>query len=220
MTQQKSSNKSEVQLTVAETDHGPVTMKDWKEFFSFSWGVPGMVLYMFISIAAAVTQMAPTYVLSVWTSLPFEKQQSETIWWKLFLVTTVVFIVLSLLRSIVFTVLVLNATTNMHSQMAWKVLRSKIQFFDSNPIGRITSRFTKDMMMLDVLFAGITVFVTQGVLRSIIVAITVSATNPLLLVACFLGAGYMYWIMKTAKRSMSDAQKMEQMYQAPINSYL
>jgi len=108
----------------------------------------------------------------------------------------------------------------MHSQMAWKVLRSKIQFFDSNPIGRITSRFTKDMMMLDVLFAGITVFVTQGVLRSIIVAITVSATNPFLLVACFLGAGYMYWIMKTAKRSMSDAQKMEQMYQAPINSYL
>lgn len=138
----------------------------------------------------------------------------------MFLATTLIFIVLSLLRSIVFTILVLNATTNMHSQMAWKVLRSKIQFFDSNPIGRITSRFTKDMMMLDVLFAGITVFVTQGVLRSIIVAITVSATNPFLLVACFLGAGYMYWIMKTAKQSMSDAQKMEQMYQAPINSYL
>lgn len=119
-----------------------------------------MILYMVISISASVMQMVPTYVLSVWTSLPFDKQQSETIWWKMFLASTVVFIILSLLRSIVFTVLVLNATTNMHSQMAWKVLRSKIQFFDSNPIGRVTSRFTKDMMMLDVLFAGITVFVT------------------------------------------------------------
>jgi len=97
----------------------------------------------------------------------------------------------------------------MHNQMAYKVLRSKIQFFDSNPIGRITSRFTKDMMLLDVVFCSLTIMVTHGILRSIVVAITVSITNPLLLIVSCFGVCYMMWVMKTAKRSMSDAQKLE-----------
>ena len=179
-----------------------------------------MLLYMFISVATSIMQMGPTLILSYWTNQSYEDQQADTIYWKLFLSSTIIFIILALLRSIVFTYLVLNATTNMHNQMAYKVLRSKIQFFDSNPIGRITSRFTKDMMLLDVVFCSIAIMVTHGILRSIVVAITVSVTNPLLLVVSILGVFYMVWVMRTAKRTMSDAQKLEQQYQGPINSYL
>jgi hypothetical protein len=37
----------------------------------------------------------------------------------------------------------------MHSKMIEKVIRSKILFFDSNPIGRIFTRFSKDVYVLD-----------------------------------------------------------------------
>lgn len=43
----------------------------------------------------------------------------------------------------------LKAATNMHNMMAEKVLRANILFFDSNPIGRITTRFSRDMTILD-----------------------------------------------------------------------
>jgi len=41
----------------------------------------------------------------------------------------------------------------MHNEMGQKVIRAKILFFDSNPIGRITSRFSTDVAMVDGMFA-------------------------------------------------------------------
>ena len=53
--QNKSSlKKSEVKLTVEEVNHGPVTLKDWKEFFGFSLGIPGMTLYSIISLICSI----------------------------------------------------------------------------------------------------------------------------------------------------------------------
>jgi hypothetical protein len=37
----------------------------------------------------------------------------------------------------------------MHAAMTKAVLRAKMLFFDSNPIGRIITRFSKDMNVLD-----------------------------------------------------------------------
>ena len=168
-----------------------------------------MALYSIISIICSLIQLGPTYVLSIWTAQTLADQQSETLYWKLFMGTSVAFMIFTFLRSLIFTWLVLDATTNMHNKMALKVLRSKIEFFDSNPIGRITSRFSKDMLMLDQIFLGITIFVTQGILRAIIVAITVSIVNPVLILICMFGIVYMVWIMKTGKPSMSDTQKLD-----------
>lgn len=41
------------------------------------------------------------------------------------------------------------SANSMHAAMTKAVLRAKIVFFDSNPIGRIITRFSKDMNVLD-----------------------------------------------------------------------
>lgn len=82
--------------------------------------------------------------MSLWCELPLEEQQSDEDYWRWFVATTLIYIGLVLMRSIILLIFVLIATTKMHNKMAWKVLRSKIVFFDSNPIGRVTSRFSKD----------------------------------------------------------------------------
>jgi hypothetical protein len=48
----------------------------------------------------------------------------------------------------------------MHNTMAEKVIRSNIIFFDSNPSGRISTRFTKDLTILDNALPPITILVT------------------------------------------------------------
>ena len=61
------------------------------------------------------------------------------------------------------------------------------------------------MMMLDVMFCTLTVIVTQGVLRSIIVALTVSITNPILSIVAAIGVCYMVWIMRMGKDCMGNS---------------
>ena len=60
-----------------------------------------------------------------------------------------VFIVISMVRSLIIFNVVLKSATNLHNTMAERVLRANILFFDSNPIGRIVTRFSKDLIMFD-----------------------------------------------------------------------
>jgi len=53
------------------------------------------------------------------------------------------------LESVVIFYLIQTSANNMHAAMTKAVLRAKMIFFDSNPIGRIITRFSKDMNVLD-----------------------------------------------------------------------
>ena len=84
----------------------------------------------------------------------------------------------------------------MHFQMTEKILRANILFFDSNPIGRIVTRFSKDIMVLDMVMPVIMVFVVQGFFRSLTVCITVIVINPWLIIAVAICAIVMYFVMR------------------------
>jgi hypothetical protein len=89
--------------------------------------------------------------------------------------------------------------------MAQKVMRSAILFFDSTPSGRIATRFTKDITILDMMFPGICVFVTNSALRIISVAITVSIIQPYLFIVAFFASGFIRWCYKTGVGPMIEA---------------
>ena len=138
----------------------------------------------------------------------------------IFISTTIGFMFFVLLRSSLTLFFLLKSTTGMHNVMANKVIRSVIVFFDSNPLGRIVTRFAKDMTIIDILIAPILIWVTQGVLRAVSVIITVSIINPYLLIFAAFGLAYMLYVTKLALRSMVDAQRFEQMFYGPINQTL
>lgn len=98
-----------------------------------------------------------------------------------------VFIVLVIVRVIIVFAIFLASVTNMHNAMTEKVLRAAVLFFDSNPIGRITARFAKDVVVLDLMVPPITVFVVAGGFRVIFIAITICTINPYLLIAFAIG---------------------------------
>lgn len=54
-----------------------------------------------------------------------------------------------LLRSFLFYVLSLSATRTLHNRMFSSVIRAPVLFFDTNPIGRVLNRFSKDIGFLD-----------------------------------------------------------------------
>ncbi len=53
------------------------------------------------------------------------------------------------IRSIVFYVSALLAANKFHKNMLDSIIKSKLRFFDLNPIGRIMNRFSKDIGVID-----------------------------------------------------------------------
>lgn len=99
----------------------------------------------------------------------------------------------------------LKSATNMHNMMAEKVLRANIVFFDSNPIGRITTRFSRDMTILDMGIPPLTIMVAQGFLRTITVIISVSIINPYLLIFAAIGLWTMIKVYRLGVTAMVHA---------------
>jgi ATP-binding cassette subfamily C (CFTR/MRP) protein 4 len=52
-------------------------------------------------------------------------------------------------RSVTFFALCIRSSRNLHKNMFMRVLSTPIRFFDTNPIGRIINRFSKDIGIID-----------------------------------------------------------------------
>ena len=106
----------------------------------------------------------------------------------------------------------------MHNMMAEKVLRANILFFDSNPIGRITTRFSRDMTILDNGVPVLTIMVIQGFLRVLTVIISISIVNPWLLIFAAIAIVMMIRVYRLGVTAMIDAQRLDQRFFGPINT--
>ena len=106
----------------------------------------------------------------------------------------------------------------MHKAMTYRVIRALILFFDSNPSGTISTRFTKDLMTMDNMFPGISIFCTMNALRIITVCITVIIVNPYLLLVGAVALSYCVYIYKIGIKPMIECQRFDQIFYGPINS--
>ena len=58
-------------------------------------------------------------------------------------------VLINLTRTIAFVFVCVNASRILHNRMFASILRAPILFFDTNPIGRVLNRFSKDTGFLD-----------------------------------------------------------------------
>lgn len=100
------------------------------------------------------------------------------------------------------------------------MLRSGVLFFDSNPIGRITTRFSKDVVVLDLMVPPVTVFVVMGAFRAIFIAITICTINPWLLIALGLAVILIGVVERKGTPPTIDSQRMDNIMRGPVNSVL
>lgn len=174
---------------------GSISWSVYSAIFKFSsLGVSALILFLLLNLSGTVCLIAPSYIISTWASLPLEEQQEQNIFPILLSAAIVGLIVFGLLRSIVFVVFSIQAATNMHNTMAEKVMRSPILFFDSNPIGRITTRFTKDQIISDMQIPVFAVFLSVILFRVAFIFVLIVIVNPYLLIVIFFGliAIFMY----------------------------
>jgi ABC-type bacteriocin/lantibiotic exporter with double-glycine peptidase domain len=93
----------------------------------------------------------------------------------------------------------------MHNAMTKTVLRSKILFFDSNPTGRIVTRFSKDIVVLDFILSSVMTYAVGGLFNAAAVAISAAVVNPYILIAVAIACLIMFYIIKVGSKAMIEA---------------
>ena len=106
----------------------------------------------------------------------------------------------------------------MHSRMAEAVVRARVLFFDSNPIGRIITRFSKDIATLDLIMPNVAVLASFGIFRALTVVMVISYIHVEMVLFVFFVIWLMSLIAKKGRNVMRESQRMDSIYRGPIHS--
>jgi len=103
------------------------------------------------AVLFSVTQAAVLISIATigrWAERPTEDQQSWDIL-GLVLGLSALVVALAIFRAMLSLKLTVKASQRLHDRMAEAVIRAKIEFFDTNPLGRILNRFSADVGICD-----------------------------------------------------------------------
>ena len=192
-------------IVAEEVEKGFVGLDDLNSYLGYAWaGRWSYVWYFVFSIASGVLQLGTTYFVALWAEQDLETQQ-EAIWPLQFIGITAGYMLATFLRAVVVFTIMLSASLNMHEQMVVSIARAPIRFFDSNPVGRIQTRFSKDVSTLDILLPGIAVFTSNGIWRAICVFVVMMVLQPWLVIVMSGLLVIMAMVFNYAIRAMIQA---------------
>ncbi|KAL7557087.1 hypothetical protein ACA910_009910 [Epithemia clementina (nom. ined.)] len=129
-------------------------------------------------------------------------------------------VLLAVVRAFVTLELLIHASQTIHDRMAEAVLRAKIEFFDTNPLGRILNRFSADIgitddMLPQTLFEVlVTLFIVFGAV------VTTLTTLPFALVVLPFLVWYFARIRRIFVTSTRELKRLEGLARSPIFAML
>ena len=182
----------------------------------------GTPMGIFMFCIFCVTQGAALYTIASigrWAERPDEEQDKLDM---MLMVSGLALFVLcmALARAFVSLEIAVLASRRLHDKMAEAVLRAKISFFDTNPLGRILNRFSADVGIADDLMPQ-TLFdflvIAFIVLGSLVTAIS---TLPFTLAAIPLLGWYFIKIRRTFVTSTRELKRLEGLARSPIFAML
>ena len=116
-------------------------------FIKYGKAMGGPLVAIFLIVLFSVTQatvLATVAAFGKWSEKPADEQTSRRIL-SIVVGLGVVVIVLAVIRAFSSFALFIKASRVLHDRMTSAVLRAKISFFDTNPLGRILNRFSADV---------------------------------------------------------------------------
>lgn len=152
----------------------------------------------------SLLQLSCSYSLSIWASKDAEEQKKSK-WPGLLGAATVGYLFFSFSRAFLGVLIINSNAKNMMRKMTESVIRAKILFFDSNPIGRIVTRFSKDITVIDQVITFTVINMTYGVLKLATTVVIVAIMSPWILIPTFVLFALIYFIMRIGVPALNEA---------------
>lgn len=127
---------------------GVVKLETWKSYARAFGGYWVCFLFLVFFVATQAAQLLTFVLLGRWGELPADEQQNAR-WFALVGGTGCALVVLAVVRARLSFFCLIRGSRTLHDAMTEAVLRAKISFFDTNPLGRILNRFSADVGIVD-----------------------------------------------------------------------
>lgn len=169
--------------------------------------------------AAQTTQIVADWYLSQWMALsPVDRQSTRPL--AIYSGLIALFIVVAASRVVLFMRAMIDAARVLHTKALSAVLGASLAFFDTQPVGRILNRFSRDIGYLDELLPATLLDAVSGLTMCLGSIVLVSGVNPWL----FLAAGPVVILMALVRmfyiRSAREVKRIEGMMRSPVYAHL
>lgn len=148
------------------------------------------------------------------------KQQRNYITLLLYGGIVTVSLVLTTVSSFCFYMTALKASENLHNKMTYAVIKAPVLFFDTNPVGRVLNRFSRDIGNMDDQLPTISLFAVQLCLYFVSAVILSAATNVWLFIVCTPLTAVFLYLAKYYLKSSREIRRLEAVTCSPVYSLI
>jgi ATP-binding cassette subfamily C (CFTR/MRP) protein 1 len=127
---------------------------------------------------------------------------------------------LNLLRSLYLFSRGLAASIDAHTELLKGVLRAPLRFFESNPIGRILNRFSRDLDTIEQLLPRAVLDTLHCTLEVLALLVVILLLEPLMLVVLSPVFAYYYRTQKAFRPTSREVQRLESTTRSPVLALL
>eukprot|EP00795_Rhopilema_esculentum_P002545 gene2545-740_t len=197
---------------------GAVTYRSYLKLFRAGFGLKIWILVLLMFITCQGVYIVADWWLSRWTNEeeknPSYKHRNRDL--GIYAALVICLVVLGISRAFLFFHVMLRSSRSLHDQMFRATLRAPLRFFDTNSIGRILNRFSKDTGIVDDMFSFVFFDFIQTVLIVLGIVLLVCANNPVVfawatpVIILFLLLRYYY--IKTAR----EVKRIEGLNRSPL----
>ena len=113
----------------------------------------------------------------------------------------------------------LRCSERLHDKMVVAILQAPVFFFDSNPVGRIMNRFSKDVGCMDELLPETFLKSIQLILVMLTSVLLPTAANPWILLAIVPMTVLTAFISRYYLRTSRELQRLESICRSPVYSH-
>ncbi|KAJ3019313.1 ATP-binding cassette sub- C member 8 [Thoreauomyces humboldtii] len=221
-----SDDDTEVEATDAETEAGGLIVDEERETGAVSLsiyltylragaGLPAAVLVLVVLLIARGFLDGGNIILAYWSTNQYGWTDSRYL--DVYIALNAAQILATLFGTFGIVLLSLAASTHFHSAALKSVLAAPLNFFETNPTGRILNRFTNDIMGLDLtIWNAWFAFVAAGVIPVAGTIVVIGIVVPyLLILVAPVAIGYLF-LQKFYRSSTREIKRLESLERSPM----
>jgi len=160
-------------VTKEERNIGAVSLSVYLKYLKAGGGYLQFFLVYVGFILCVVNQIATTSWVSYWTADSMYERHSEAFYLGMYFTFAVTLGIFTFVRAYLLAAFGVKASEALHKSLLGSILNAPQSFFDTTPLGRILSRFSKDLYSIDLelsdmldffLFCSLSVVTSLGII--------------------------------------------------------
>jgi ATP-binding cassette subfamily C (CFTR/MRP) protein 1 len=206
-------------ISKEERNIGAVEFQVYRKYIMAGGGLLKFSFVMLAFLLCGLIQLSSTSWIAFWTSDIGYKRFSPGFYLGLYATIAVVLGLFTYVRTYMLVRFGVDASAKLHQSLLYSILAAPQSFFDTTPVGRILSRFSKDFYSVDIEISDNLSFFLSMVLSVVLSLGSILYVTPWFGIAV-LPLGYFYISILNYFRNVSrETKRLESLSRSPVYAH-